>query len=412
MPYTTPVPGSLIDLEAATPVLTLPPTFVLNNLGSPTQFNQYDVDATSATTLGQGDALTLVNQNGGTVDTGTFAGTAELSTASVGATVPGLLPGIPLGSLSLRLNPIEVGVYVDENDQAFLLSDNPLTEDHLSVIIDFSLVGISLPPLTVPISGIADALADIPLLGGIVGPVTDVATDLAQQVLDTAVLSLDYDPAGTLPLDADDVVPCFTRGTVILAANGAVAVEDLEVGTMVVTRDNGHQPIRWIGRVTLLAERLRAQPNLRPIRIAVGALGPNLPAQPLVVSPQHRILIRSAIAQRMFGAPEVLVAAKQLLPLKGIDIADDLETVEYFHILFDRHEIVFANGTETESLYTGPQALRCVGRAAKAEIFALFPELEHTASLPPSARELASGRMGRKLAMRHLQHGKPLVAMH
>ena len=67
--------------------------------------------------------------------------------------------------------------------------------------------------------------------------------------------------------------------------------------------------------------------------------------------------------------------------------------------------------SDTESLYTGPQALRAVGRAARQEIFALFPELERATVLRPSARELASGRMARKLAMRHLQTGKPLVSM-
>ena len=111
-------------------------------------------------------------------------------------------------------------------------------------------------------------------------------------------------------------------------------------------------------------------------------------------------------------ALEVLVAAKQLLQIEGIDVVADGAEVTYVHFLFDDHQIVLSNGAETESLYTGPQALRGVGHAARAEIFALFPELQHMASLPPSARELASGRMGRKLAMRHLQHGKPLVAMH
>lgn len=406
MPYTTPVPGSLIDLESSTPVLTLPPTLVLNDLGTPTEFGSYDVDANSATTLNQGDDLTLVNQTGDTVDSGTFAGTAELSTAALSSNV------LLLGSLSVRLNPVEVGVYTDESDQAYLLSDDPLTEDRLSVIVDFSLIGISLPPLTVPINDIAGTLAGIPALGPILGPVTSAVTNLAQQTLDTAVLTLDYDPAGTLPLDAEEVVPCFARGTLIQTADGLVPVEALAVGALVRTRDNGDQPVRWIGRVTLSRVRLRAQPNLRPIRIAAGALGPNRPVQPLMVSPQHRILARSAIAQRMFGAPEVLVAAKQLLPLNGIDIAQDLETVEYFHILFDRHEIVFANGTETESLYTGPQALRAVGRAAREEIFALFPQLQEATDLPAAARDLASGRMARKLAMRHLQNRKPLVGTH
>lgn len=417
MPYTTSVPGSLIDLESDLPILTIPPTIVLNDLGAPTEFDRYDVEANSATTLDKGDQLTLVNDAGGTVGSGTFAGTAELSTEAISSDVeipgvPPLIPPVPLGSLSVRLNPVEVGVYVDESNQAFLLSDEPLYEDRLSVIVDFRLIGIDLEPLTVPLNNIEGTLAGVPLLGPILGPVTDAVTDLAQQTLDVALLTIDYDPAGTLPLDDAEVVPCFLRGTMILTTDGPVLVEDLEVGTLIVTRDNGTQPIRWVERVALSAERLRTQANLRPVRIAPGALGANLPAQALLVSPQHRILVRSAIAQRMFGAPEVLVAAKQLLPLDGIDIAQDLETVEYFHILFDRHEIVFANGTETESLYTGPQALRGVGHAARQEIFALFPELERPASLPPSARELASGRMARKLAMRHLQNGKPLVAMH
>ncbi|KRW97185.1 hypothetical protein AQY21_05000 [Paracoccus sp. MKU1] len=100
-----------------------------------------------------------------------------------------------------------------------------------------------------------------------------------------------------------------------------------------------------------------------------------MPTGDLVVSPQHRILARSHIAQTMFGTAEVLVAAKQLLALDGIEIAEDLSEVEYYHILFDHHEIVFSNGAETESLYTGAEALRVVGPAAAQEILALFPEL-------------------------------------
>ncbi len=140
MPYTTPVPGSLIDLEAGTPVLTAPPTIALNTLGASTEFDRYDVDAASAATLDRGDALILVDATGAAIDSGTFAGTAELSTASVSSNL------LLLGSLSVRLNPIKVGVYADEDGQAFLLSDNPLTEDHLSVVVDFRLVGITLPP--------------------------------------------------------------------------------------------------------------------------------------------------------------------------------------------------------------------------------------------------------------------------
>ena len=116
-----------------------------------------------------------------------------------------------------------------------------------------------------------------------------------------------------------------------------------------------------------------------------------------MVSPQHRMLIRSKIAQKMFGSIEVLVAAKQLLQVDGIDIVDDMDSVEYFHFMCDRHEIVIANGAETESMFTGPQALKSVGQAARAEIFGLFPALADEAYEPKSARTLPSGRMGRKI---------------
>ncbi|MDO5643123.1 MAG: Hint domain-containing protein [Paracoccus sp. (in: a-proteobacteria)] len=202
-------------------------------------------------------------------------------------------------------------------------------------------------------------------------------------------------------------IPCFLRGTLIETDRGPVAVEYLGPGDLVLTRDNGLQPIRWIGSSRLSASMLTD--NLRPIRIAAGALAQDIPSADLLVSPQHRCLVRSRIAQKMFGTDEVLVAAKQLCQIDGIDIAHDLTEVEYFHFLFDQHEIVFSNGAETESLYTGPEALKALGRAARQEIFAIFPELADRDYNPVAARSLTSGRMGRKLAVRHAQNGKALI---
>lgn len=215
---------------------------------------------------------------------------------------------------------------------------------------------------------------------------------------------------GFHPSIADiDIIPCFASGTLIRTVNGDAAVEDLRVGDLVLTKDHGPQPIRWIGRRKLGAHTLKAAPHLRPIRIKAGALGATTPSSDLVVSPQHRILVRSVIAQRMFGTIEVLSPAKQLLQLDGIDLATDLQEVEYLHILFDRHEIVISNGAETESLYTGAEALKSVGPAARAEIFALFPELADETTVPEAARLLASGRLARKMTVRHMENNKPLV---
>lgn len=210
--------------------------------------------------------------------------------------------------------------------------------------------------------------------------------------------------------DTYEDVPCFTTGTMIDTKNGPKHVETLRVGDLVRTRDNGFLPIRWIGSRLLTAAKLAAMPRLRPVRIMADALAPGLPSSDLVVSPQHRILVRSRIASRCFGTPEVLAAAKHLTSIAGISVAGDLDEVEYFHFLFDQHEIVFANGAETESLYTGPEALKSVGQAARDEILALFPELRDTRIRAQTSRPFASGRDARNLAERHLKNNRALVS--
>jgi len=196
-------------------------------------------------------------------------------------------------------------------------------------------------------------------------------------------------------------VPCFTAGVRLATAKGQRPVEKLLVGDLVETADNGLQPVRWIGSRTLDAVDLAASPKLRPIRIRKGALGDRLPRRDLLVSPQHRMMVRSAIAQKLFGADEVLVAARHLLPLEGVEVAEDVAEITYVHVLFDRHEVVYAEGAQSESLYTGEQALRAIGEAARAEIFTLFPELTERAEPAPGARRFLSGREGRDLAARH-----------
>lgn len=244
----------------------------------------------------------------------------------------------------------------------------------------------------------------------IIFPDGDLPSGLLGDLLNTILVTFDTARVG---YDFNQNAPlCFTRGTMIETARGSRAIEILAVGDLVLTKDRGLQPIRWIGSRVLAPEILSRHENLRPIRIKKEALGPDTPSADLVVSPQHRILLRSKIAQRMFGTDEILVAAKQLLMLDGVEICDEFfGNVEYFHMLFDQHEVVFANGTEAESLYTGPQALKTVGKAALEEILTIFPELRNADLAPQAARFLPSGRQGRKLVTRHIQHGKPLVAV-
>ncbi len=205
---------------------------------------------------------------------------------------------------------------------------------------------------------------------------------------------------------------CFVAGTLILTDQGEVDVDNLRQGDLVVTKDNGLQPIRWIGKRTYLIGKKSKSKTLRPIRISAGSLGENTPRQDLYVSPQHRVLVKSKIARRMCGFDEVLVAAKQLLEIDGIDIVEDCGEVTYIHILLDQHEVVYSNGAETETLYTGPEALKSVTVKAREEVMMLFPEIADLDYKAEPSRTILSGRVSRKLAYRHLKNNKQLYAHH
>lgn len=233
------------------------------------------------------------------------------------------------------------------------------------------------------------------LAPAVAGPSNDLLT--SQAITSIRLNSVSANQWQGLVTDRPNLTfPCFAEGTLIATPAGEVPVEDLAAGDLVSTLDKGAQVIRWVGRAEVdLAEA----PQMRPIRIRAGALGVGQPRVDLTVSPQHRVLVRSRIAQRMFGTDEVLVAARQLLVLDGVERAEDLARIGHVHFLFDRHEIVLSNGAATESLFAGPEALKAVGAAARAEILALFPDLCSPGAAP--ARPLVPGRRARRLAERH-----------
>ncbi|MDR7123856.1 Hint domain-containing protein [Pseudotabrizicola sp. 4114] len=197
-------------------------------------------------------------------------------------------------------------------------------------------------------------------------------------------------------------IVCFAAGSLIeVAGHAQVAVESLSAGDWVQTADHGLMQIRWVGSMTLDRQALAAHPHLRPIRISKDALGPGSPAQDLYLSPQHRVLVKSRIALRMFGAAEVLVAVRHLVGSGGIDVVQDTCRVVYHHVLLDRHEILFANGAACESLYLGAQAIGAVGRDVLDHVDARQTRVGEACIYSPACRPLASGRKGHALGRRH-----------
>lgn len=165
-----------------------------------------------------------------------------------------------------------------------------------------------------------------------------------------------------------ETVPCFLRGTLIRTIRGDMRVEDLKVGDRIITRDHGAQPLVWIG-----SRHVTAEGPYAPIRIAAGTFGEH---DDVFLSPQHRVLLRDAETQMASGDGEVLVAAKHLVDGTQVRRCAHAEQVEYFHLLFDEHEIVWANGLEAESYHPGAETISAFDEAARAEILSLFPELD------------------------------------
>lgn len=191
---------------------------------------------------------------------------------------------------------------------------------------------------------------------------------------------------------------------------GEVAVEDLQTGDLVLTMDQGYQPVRWIGSRRLSRLELLAAPRLRPVCIRAAALGEGLPVRDLQVSRQQRMLVRSRIAQRMFDTDEVLIAAIKLCEIDGIDIVEPTGDVEYFHLLFDSHQVIYAEGAPSESLFTGPEALKGLPRQACAEILTLFPEVTGVGHAPRSARFIPEGRLQKQLIARQVKQQRALIS--
>lgn len=162
-------------------------------------------------------------------------------------------------------------------------------------------------------------------------------------------------------------VPCFTAGTRIRTPYGPVPVEMLQPGDLVMTRDDGPQPVRWAG-----SRRVAAEGSLAPVRIQAGRFGRH---GDLLVSPQHRILLRDAQAELLFGEEEVLVAAKDLVDGSTVTQQPGGE-VTYVHLMFDRHQVVWSEGLQSESFLPGPQTASLMEEEVLAEICAIFPELD------------------------------------
>ncbi len=191
--------------------------------------------------------------------------------------------------------------------------------------------------------------------------------------------SIQFDVHGTRidgPLTEGSSVVCLTGGTLIATPAGDRPIDDLVVGDLVDTWDGPAQPIRMIHRRTLSGPALRTNRKFWPVCIQAGALGFGLPRRPLRVSPQHRMLYQHIRVPLLFGEDAVFVRAKSLAArFEEIYVDSTVTQITYFHLVFDRHEIIFAEGAATESFHPGAEGIANLSPEARAELFTIFPAL-------------------------------------
>lgn len=166
---------------------------------------------------------------------------------------------------------------------------------------------------------------------------------LAPLLAKTGYTLVTIDTEGARARLAATATVAFTRGTRITMADGRqVPIEDLAPGDKVLTRDSGPQAVRWTGMQTL-----RASGAFAPITIAPGTLNNT---GTLVVSPNHRLFIYQRVDAFGAGRKEVLVKAGLLV--NGTSVTQDPGGfVDYYQLLFDKHEIIYAEGIAAESLF-------------------------------------------------------------
>nr|WP_246781410.1 Hint domain-containing protein [Rhodoblastus sphagnicola] len=233
---------------------------------------------------------------------------------------------------------------------------------------------------------------------------TDTSRAVSWQVSDGTLSS-------ALATSALDIIPCYCEGTRIRTARGEVAVEALRAGDLAVTASGAARPVVWIGSRRLHAARHRAPENVWPVRIAAGAFAENRPRRDLWVSPGHNIAVEGVLV------PAILLA-------NGATVAQvETESISYYHVEIDAHDIVLAEGLPAESYLDcgnrdafangggalelhpdfGPKDWRdtCLPihkdgpavEAAKAKLLARAEALGHSMTSDPEPRLLADGRV-------------------
>ncbi|MCK0101817.1 Hint domain-containing protein [Pseudohalocynthiibacter sp. F2068] len=198
----------------------------------------------------------------------------------------------------------------------------------------------------------------------------------------TSLATMDDFPNGAHAIEGvvsgTDVLICFLRGTYIRTPKGEVPVETLRAGDLVTNSKGKQIALRWVSSRKLSPTNLMLEPKYRPIRVPEGSFGNNKPFADLWLSPLHRIVVRGWEVELYFGEVEVFAATKHVVQNQTTSRSARFRNIEYFHLLFDQHDVVLANGLETESLFPGDTAIASLTEDERNKLDQILEEQGHS----------------------------------
>jgi hypothetical protein len=185
--------------------------------------------------------------------------------------------------------------------------------------------------------------------------------------------------APALPI-FESAFSAFAHGALIHTTEGQVAVEDLQPGTLVETASGGTAQLRWVGAITMVpGAPVRDGMVDHTYRMTADTFGPGRPSMDVTFGPGARLLNRNAAVVGNFGSEAALTPVSAMTDGVSVVEMTPVSPVRVYHLAFDEHVIVLANGLEVESFHPGPDAHYSLSNEMREMFLALFPHIDSLA---------------------------------
>ena len=148
--------------------------------------------------------------------------------------------------------------------------------------------------------------------------------------------------AGALRLETTGIVTQgIMAGTRVASNLGWRPVEALTAGDKVLTFDNGMQTLAEVRREVLWLDATHVPEQHWPVTVPAGALC-NRAA--LTVMPDQGVMVESDVADDAVEDPFAVIAARQLVGLRGITRTPPRRQVEVVTLIFSEAQVIYAEG--------------------------------------------------------------------